>query len=183
MGVMATFQFRTHTGPTTVKEVARRLQKKGIDAHAGTEHVYGEVSADDAWDAARDLNEAAGFNLVRSSDVESDIRAVAAHRGVADETAADELILYLDNERDLYEQKRAIAANMLRKMERGTYDHHRAVDAWMYVVENAAKKYAKEFATPRDWSALFNVPTRTLAARELADRYRDNVKHGFEDEF
>ena len=34
---MATFKFRTHTGPTNVKEVARRLQKKGIDAHAGTD--------------------------------------------------------------------------------------------------------------------------------------------------
>lgn len=179
MGVMATFKFRTHTGPTTVKEVARRMRSKGIDAHAGTEHVYGEISAKRDYEALDELNEAAGFRLVRASD----LRTAATHRGEADETAADELVLYLDNERDLYEQKRAIAANMLRKMERGAYDHQRAPDAWMYVVENAARKYAKEFAVARDWSAIFNVPTRALAAKQLADRYRDNVKHGFEDEF
>ena len=106
-----------------------------------------------------------------------------ASRGTTDETAADELILYLDNERDLYEQKRAIAASLLRKMRRGGYVHSRAADAWEYVVENAARKYAREFASPRDWSRIFSVPTRRLAAQELADRYRDNVKGGFEDEF
>jgi hypothetical protein len=105
-----------------------------------------------------------------------------AHRGVADEDAADELVLYLDNDYQLYKQKEAIAENLLRKIKRGAYDHARAPDAWAYVVEEAAKKYAREFARPGEWSVLFNVPTRRLAAVELADRWYANARAGRPDE-
>lgn len=106
-----------------------------------------------------------------------------AHRGQADETAADELLIYLDNEEDLYRQKQAIAKNLLTKMARKTYEHSRAPDAWSYVVENAAKKYAKEFATrASEWSSIFSVPTREIVAKELADRWLANAKNGRPDE-
>lgn len=101
-----------------------------------------------------------------------------AHRGTANKVAADELLLYLDNEYDIYKQKQAIAESLLRKVKRGTYDHRRAPDAWDYVVETAAKKYAKEYANPREWSAIFNVPTRNLVATELADRWWRNARAG-----
>lgn len=106
-----------------------------------------------------------------------------AHRGIADEDAADELVLYLDNDYQLYKQKELIADNLLRKIKRGIYDHARAPDAWIYVVEEAAKKYAKEFASrPGEWSVLFNLPTRRLAAVEIADRWYANARAGRPDE-
>jgi len=97
-----------------------------------------------------------------------------AHRGEVDEVAADELLLYLDNEYDIYRQKQVVAESLLRKIRRGTYDHRRAPDAWDYVVEMAAKKYAREFPS----SPRFNVPTRALVAEELADRWYRNAKAG-----
>ena len=104
-------------------------------------------------------------------------------RAEADETAADELVLYLDNEYDLHKKKQAIAENLIRKIKRGTYDHRRAPALWAYVVEDAAKKYAKEFAAhPREWSTMFNPATRDLAAQELADRWYENAKAGRPDE-
>lgn len=63
------FQFRTHTGPTIVREVVKRLQNAGIDAHDGTEHVYGTVEATDQYEAAEMLNKAAGFKLAKPHDV------------------------------------------------------------------------------------------------------------------
>lgn len=106
-----------------------------------------------------------------------------AFRAQADEIAADELVLYLDNEFDLYKKKQAIAANLLRKIERGSYDHKRAADAWGYVVEDAARKYAKEFASsPRDWNMIFTPATRRLAAEEIADRWLRNAEEDRPDE-
>lgn len=102
-----------------------------------------------------------------------------ARREEADEVAARELLLYLDNERDIYDQKKLIAANLLRKIKKKVYSHTRAVDAWAYIVERAAKKYAKEFSSSeRDWSMIFVPATRDLVTRELADRWYENARAG-----
>ena len=104
-------------------------------------------------------------------------------RDVADETAADELLLYLDNESDIYKMKGYVADQLLKKIERDVYNHSYAPKAWVSVVEYAAKKYAKEFATsPRDWSTMFAPATRDLVAKELADRWYRNAKDGRPDE-
>jgi hypothetical protein len=104
-------------------------------------------------------------------------------REEADEVAADELLIYLDNEQDIYRQKQDIADNLLRKIKKGVYSHVRAADLWMYVVERAAKKYAKEFSSSeRDWSSIFVPATRDAVAKELADRWYGNAKAGRPDE-
>jgi hypothetical protein len=59
------FKFRAHTGPTQVEEVTKRLEAAGIDAHAGTEHVYGVVEGASIDEAAHKINEAAKFKLVK----------------------------------------------------------------------------------------------------------------------
>ena len=69
------FKFRIPVGPTTVKEVAKRLQHAGIDAHDGTEHVYGTIEGAGASqghaqdDAAHKINQAAGSNIVRPHEL------------------------------------------------------------------------------------------------------------------
>lgn len=104
-------------------------------------------------------------------------------RQEADEVAADELLLYLDNEPDIYRQKQEVAENLYRKIKKGTYSHLRAADLWAYVAERAAKKYAKEFgSSERDWSSIFVPATRDLVAELLADRWYANAKAGRPDE-
>jgi nuclear transport factor 2 (NTF2) superfamily protein len=106
-----------------------------------------------------------------------------ARRQAGDEVAADELLLYLDNERDLYRQKQEIAENLVKKIKKGTYDHRLAGALWGYVVERAAKKYAKEFsASERDWSRIFPPATRDIVSKQLADRWFSNAKAGRPDE-
>jgi hypothetical protein len=103
-------------------------------------------------------------------------------REEADETAADELLTYLDNEEDIYRQKQAIAANLIKKIKKGTYSHSRAQDAWLSIADVGAKKYAREFGTQSEWSRIFVPATRDLVAKMLADRWAANAKDGRPDE-
>jgi len=57
------FKYRVFTGPVGVGEIAARLVAADIQATAGTEHVYGEMSADDENAAEALLNAAAGYAL------------------------------------------------------------------------------------------------------------------------
>jgi hypothetical protein len=97
-----------------------------------------------------------------------------AGRGdVVDADAVSELDLYAENTSELYGQKKAILANIARKLKSGKYDHTKAPKLWGYWVDAAAKRYTKEFGGPGDnISVLFNKATRDALAKELADRYR-----------
>jgi hypothetical protein len=93
--------------------------------------------------------------------------------GPVDEAAANELDLYAENTSELYGQKKSILANIQRKLKSGKFDITLAPKLWMYWVDAAAKRYAKEFASsPSDWNKMFTKPTREHLARELANRYK-----------
>jgi hypothetical protein len=92
-------------------------------------------------------------------------------RAPVDKTAADELDLYLENESDLYPKKQAIIANLQKKKKKGKYDAKKAPKLWLYLVNDAAKKYEKEFGS--GGSKIFNKPTREAVAEELAGRYEN----------
>lgn len=66
---MKSYRFRTFTGPVDVNVVADRLRDAGIDAHAGTEHVYGSIRASNRVAAIDRINEAARFQLVSWNDL------------------------------------------------------------------------------------------------------------------
>lgn len=100
-----------------------------------------------------------------------------------DEHAATELRLYLDNDQRFSPQSpqgqgRSIVLNLLRKMKKGNYDHALAPKLWGYLVESAAKAYAKEFASPGEWSQIFSPATRRAVAQELADDFQRDAKAG-----
>ena len=83
--------------------------------------------------------------------------------GGFDEHAADELRLYLDNEADLYRRKMSsFIPNVRRKIEQGKYDPALAPKLWIYLVDDAAKKYVKEMG------GSFDVATRRAVAAQLA---------------
>lgn len=101
-------------------------------------------------------------------------------RSKADETAARELSLYIENEYSLVgapnSQGKAIEKNLLQKIRKGTFDLARSEDAWMHLMEAGAKKYAKEYASPKDWSVMFNKATRELVAHEFATTFYEEHK-------
>lgn len=96
----------------------------------------------------------------------------AGPRGTVDEAAATELQLFIDNDGDLYRaQTQSIHANAAKKVASGKYDPVLAIKLWRYLVDAGAKKYAKEFASPGDWSTMFNVPTRDLVASRMSTEW------------
>lgn len=97
-----------------------------------------------------------------------------------DESVAEELILFVDNDAQLYKQQFIpIIKNILRKRKRGVYDHSKAPKLWLYLMDNAAKKYAKEHGEPgARWMDMFPKNIRRLAAQMKADREWERIEGG-----
>lgn len=117
-------------------------------------------------------------------------RANARRGGPADEQAATELEQYIDNDSRFSMdapgtslatgggQGRSILLNQLRKFKKGQYDPAQAPKAWGYVVEAAAKEYAKEFDRPGNWMNLFTPATRDLVSQSLAESFLTRAQAG-----
>lgn len=92
----------------------------------------------------------------------------------ANEHQVRELELYAINDHDTYTAATLpTLRNLANKARRGKYDRALALRAWYHVAEYAAKRYAKEFATPSDWHRLFSVADRRAAAATLAEYYHE----------
>lgn len=90
---------------------------------------------------------------------------------------AQELVLYIENDGDLYRQQNVpILRNLANKAAQGKYDHQKAIKLWMYLMDNGAKKYAKEFGGT--WNTMFPVAARKEAAKVFADDFEANWKAG-----
>lgn len=96
-----------------------------------------------------------------------------------DRDASHDLRLFIENDGQLYERSVVpIRRNLMTKRARGTYDSTRAVDAFKYLVEDGAKKYAREVGTGTKWSVLFSPATRRETAKELTRRFETMAKTG-----
>lgn len=77
-----------------------------------------------------------------------------------------ELYLYATNNGELYRRQiSAIENNLRRKMERGVYDHNKAVDAFYYATDAASRLYNSDFGYS------FTVTERYTAAVDMADDF------------
>jgi hypothetical protein len=63
-------------------------------------------------------------------------------------------------------------------MKTNKYKPALAPKLWGYLVETAAKRYAKEFDDAKRWSTMFNPATRDLVAVELAREFERDVADG-----
>jgi hypothetical protein len=103
---------------------------------------------------------------------------------VADPHAADELRMYMENDFGIWEgnQKKSIEKNLALKMKKGKYDAAQAPKLWMYLVDQGAQKYVKEFGSAGDRvDSIFNKATRMQVAAEFAKDFEQAVKTGEKD--
>lgn len=106
------------------------------------------------------------------SDPEDEGGGLGATKSVVDEAAATELKLFIDNDGDLYRsQTQPIHKNLEKKVAKGVFDVKLAAKLFKYLVDNGARKYAKEFASAGDWNKMFSVATREKVAREMAEEW------------
>ena len=97
-----------------------------------------------------------------------------------DSDAVNELDLFIMNDEDLYRQQfMPKILNLRKKMKKGIYDDELAIKLWMYLVDNAARKYVQEFGTPdQDVKDMFPKETRLQVAQVIADREKENIEQG-----
>lgn len=96
--------------------------------------------------------------------------------GLRGETEARDLLLFCENDGDLYRQQvQPIQKNLEKKMAKGVYNHEKAKKLWGHLADNCAKKYVKEFGGG-SWHKLFSTADRRHVAAAFADDFRDN--HG-----
>jgi len=90
----------------------------------------------------------------------------------ADANAVRELSLYIENDFALIgapnSKGKSIDGNLRKKVAAGKYDPKLAPTLWGYLIEDGARKYAKEYATPGDWAQMFNAATRKQVAEDFA---------------
>jgi uridine kinase len=97
-----------------------------------------------------------------------------------DSDAVNELDLFIMNDEDLYRRRfMPIITNIKRKIKRGVYDHEKVIKLWMYLIDDAARKYVQEFGTPeQDVKDMFPKETRLQVAQVIADREKENIEKG-----
>lgn len=90
-----------------------------------------------------------------------------------DKPLVTELVLVITNDGDLYRSRiTPIIRNLRRHRQQGKYDHEKALKLWSYLVDDYARKYAKENnLNSRD----ITHADRHAVARELADHYHSEI--------
>ena len=105
--------------------------------------------------------------------------ASLARKNPMDDHALTELHLYAENNGELYRQRRIpIEKNLLQKVKKGTYDSALAAKLWLYYVDDAAKRYAKDFDHEKNWSKLFPKTLRMELAKDFAKEFEVALKAG-----
>ena len=96
-----------------------------------------------------------------------------------DSDAVNELDSFIMNDEDLYRRRfMPIISNIKRKMKRGVYDHDKVIKLWMYLVDDAAKKYVQEYgSTDQDVKDVFPKETRLQVTQVIADREKENIEN------
>lgn len=99
---------------------------------------------------------------------------------VNDSIAERELLLFIENDGDLNRQQHTpINKNLVTKKAKGVYDSKKAEKLFMYLVDNGAKKYAKEFGDKnQNWYDMYPVEARRQVAKELTHSFEEQEKDG-----
>ena len=108
------------------------------------------------------------------------MRAYQFIKEAQDSDAVNELDSYIMNNEELYRRRfMPIIENIRRKMRRGIYDHEKVIKLWMFLVDDGAREYVKEFGDPaQDVKDMFPKETRLKVAQLIADREKENIEKG-----
>ncbi len=102
-----------------------------------------------------------------------------------DEVEVSELHQYIVNNKILdggpiNNKYDSIVNNLAKKISNGTYDPELAPQLWFYLVNDAAKEYARDFASGSDWADIFSKSVRMEVAQRIADEWYDEQTEGIE---
>jgi len=142
------------------------------DFYREVKRLYNEGKIEVDWQDAELLETDIGeCIIVEGERVPLDVPIEIAEEDDAD--AVRELVLYADNDANLYQQSAVpIMKNLTRKWRKGVYDSELAAKLWLYHATRAAKNYAQEFGY------AFSVQDRKAAAKEFEENWRAELEAG-----
>jgi len=98
-------------------------------------------------------------------------------RGLGGETEIRELSLYMANDYPINRQLKAIDLNQAKKVCKGVWDVQKSAKLYQYAVDEAARKYGKEFGSGRSLkTAPFSITDRRQLALDLANDFKSRAK-------
>jgi len=87
-----------------------------------------------------------------------------------------ELETYAYNTGELHNQFNSIISNLKRKIKRGVYDPIKAPQLWMYWLDEAARRYCREFGC--QVRIMFPLHVRQELATDIARDEYSKIKSG-----
>lgn len=101
-----------------------------------------------------------------------------------DDAVVTELVQFTENEGDIYQNTtQRILANMATKKAQGKYDRDKAVQAFMWLAEVGARKYARTLGgDEKQWHATFPMNIRRAAATHWRDEFETEFAQGAYDD-
>lgn len=121
---------------------------------------------------------AAHFNIDPDTVTGAASQKPARHVEPVDAEALRELELFVDNTAALYPKKLAIQQLLFNKMQKGTFDKSKAWKAWLYLIDEGARLYAKEIGR----ETKFPPALRAQAAQDGVMAWGERLKAGDEGE-
>ena len=89
-------------------------------------------------------------------------------------TETRELKMFIDNDSQLYNQRyMPIIKNLSKKMKKGKFDKKLAIKGFMYLVNDGAKKYIRDYGG----SGVFTKRDKLRVAAEFADEFEEIYKN------
>ena len=140
----------------------RKIVKSGL-SQMGAKRLYNKlVKTDDYHEVGYDDHKSWNQNNIEKIN-EGDIES-------------RELKLYIDNDSQLYNSRfMPIMKNLSKKMKKGKFDKKLAIKGFMYLVDDGAKKYVKDYGG--NAKEMFSKKDRIAVASDLADEFEDAYKN------
>jgi hypothetical protein len=96
---------------------------------------------------------------------------------MVDQIGARELLLFIENDGDLYRSKFIpIVHNLQKKIKKGTFDLEKSIKMFMYLVDLGAKHYVA--GSQDKWNLVFNKATRMAVAKQMAEDFVAEIEVG-----
>ena len=130
------------------------------------------AAVQDAWNVVkRERRDENRDKLIRQNAI-----LQARRETFVDEDKVRDLVLFIENDGNLYRQRTLpIIDNLKKKIAKGIYDETKALILWGYLADDGAKRYDKELGSGRGSMTMFNKAEREEAAKELARYYDEHI--------
>jgi len=154
--------------------VGKKLTEEQFDEAAGKKDAcyYKVKSRYDVWPSAYASGALVKCRKVGAKNWGNKSKKEGVNEGP---TETRELKLYIDNDGQLYNSRyMPIIKNLSKKMKKGKFDKRLAVKGFMYLVDDGARKYIRDYGGSK---GMFSKKDKIEVAKQFADEFEEIYKN------